>query len=173
MMGVRRLMASISSRVNSMSASRAKARQCRMLLVLPAVAAEAASAFSSERRVTRSEGRMSRSRISSNHLAGLVGHGRFLGVLGGHIAHAHGADADDFADHGHGVGGELSAASARPGASDILDGHQLVIADLPGLELAQRFEDVDQVDHRGRCARQDRWCRRRASARAGRGGSAP
>ena len=74
------------------------------------------------------------------------------------VRHPHRADAQDFGDHRHRVGGVLPAARARSRTSHVLDLPKLLQRDLPRAVRANRFVDADDsrrltVD---RLARQDR-----------------
>ena len=55
---------------------------------------------------------------------------------------AHGREADQFHDGGHGVGGELAAARAGAGAGVIFDFEEFCVGDLAGGVRADGFEDV-------------------------------
>ena len=66
----------------------------------------------------------------------------FARINGGDARRAHGREADQFHDRRHGVGGELAAAGARAGTSDVFDFVQFGIADLAGRVRADGFEHV-------------------------------
>ena len=72
--------------------------------------------------------------------ASLKGGIRFAAIHGGHDVGAGWADAQEVERGGHGVGGELAAASASAGAGSVLDFHQFVGAELAGGVGADAFE---------------------------------
>ena len=95
---------------------------------------------------------------------------------GGNAGKMHRRDAENFAAHGHGVGGELAAACAGAGTGIGFESFKAGIVDLAGGVRADAFEDIlnRNVDLPwGPSAFQERSIRRRASCREYRGGRAP
>ena len=106
-------MASKSSMVRGMLASRASASRCSTALVEPPVAATAAMAFSNAVRVRIWLGRSTAPQHLHHQLAGAAADLVFARVDGRDAGRAQRREADHLHHRGHGVGGILAAAGAR------------------------------------------------------------
>src|SRR5271165_2841403 len=77
-----------------------------------------------------------------DQFSGALAGGGFGGVGGGDAGESHGSNAEKFADHGHGVGGELTAAGACTGAGSDFEGVQLGVAHVAAGMFSHGFKNV-------------------------------
>ncbi len=75
-------------------------------------------------------------------LAAAEGDFVFARIHGGNAVESHGRKADQLHHRGHGVGGVLAAAGARPGAGNIFQLEQIGVRHLTGGVGAHGFEDI-------------------------------
>ena len=151
-----------SSMVSSTPASCAIASRCSTALVDPPVAATDAMAFSNALRVAMSRGRRLARTASIDDLAAAERHLLLARVHLRHGGGVHGREPDHLHHGRHGVGGELSAASAGAGTGRVLDRQQFRIGDLAARRLRRPLRTHPASSDRGLVmARHDR-CRRTA-----------
>ncbi len=139
---VAELMRSKSSMESGMPISLAMARKCSTALVDPPEAATEAMAFSMAARVMILLGRRSFLASSRTSASGFARGVELFGQEGGHAGEADRRDAEEFAGHGHGVGGELAAAGSGAGTGCSFDGFETGVIDLAGGVRADGLEDV-------------------------------
>ena len=140
MSGVRSAIAPNSSMSSGMPYSWAMASRCRTPLVEPPVAATLAMPFSSARRVTIDDGRMSRRTRSMTSSPDRVGGGVLGRILGRDAVEAGRREPDELEHGAHRVGGELAAAGARSGHAAFSISYSSSRRDLAGPIGADRLE---------------------------------
>ena len=134
--------ASKSSIVSGMPASRAIASRCSTAFVEPAVAATAVIALSNAARVRILLGRRSSATSFMTISPARVGRAALARVDGRHVVEAHRRQPQHLARHRHRVGGELAAAGARARTGDVFQRAQVALGDAAGRARADRLEHV-------------------------------
>ena len=140
--GVFAEMASKSSIVSAMPASRAIASRCSTAFVDPAVAATAVIALSNAARVRILLGRRSSATSFMTISPARAAAPPLRAIDRRHVVEAHRRQAQHLARHRHRVGGELAAARARARTGDVFQRAQVALGHAAGRARAHRLEHV-------------------------------